>query len=716
MKGVGRSMSGGDFAARRVVLAVVIVLSGLAPGAGAADIVWPSKRALYAQRPERTKIASELLRARELLDRRVSRADMQSALPGLRFQADTVELDARLWRLTPDVLARIRALGFEVRQASVGSAQVALDGPLDALEQLAALPEVSTIHPRYAPRRRTGSVEDEADATTGALAARAAFGVDGSGVDVGILSDSFNDFIGGTISGSGCDRVLTGSSSQRSGDLPATVTVIDSEPGGGTDEGAAMAELVHDLAPGAGISFRAAVIDESDFADGIDQLRACGAGVIVDDTIFVAEPMFQDGFVAQAAARALATGIPVFSAAGNESTFGIEQTFVDPDPASDDGDYPTGADFNDFGAGNKFAAITIPAGCGIEVVLQWNEPFSGTLGPGASTDLDLYLYSGTSAASATSQLLAYSADSQGCSMPGGGSGGDPLEVLQYLNSYPEAHTVYLAIDHSCGSGSPLFRVATFPVHCSFPGGYVLDASIFHGPELYGHAAADGVVAVGAVDYRELDSGGTFEGAPGQIDVEPFSTLGGDLPFFFDASGAPLPDAPAYRFKPEIAAPDGTSTTFFGSRIGNPHPNFFGTSAAVAHAAAVAALIRQREPLLSPADLRDVLMASARDIGVAGVDPLAGAGAVDAEAAVASAIVPTATTTPTPPPSSTTTPIPLAGDCDGDGHVSIADLIRGVRIALGDAPLADCPSFDQNRDGQVTIDEIVQAVDVALGLA
>ena len=109
--------------------------------------------------------------------------------------------------------------------------------------------------------------------------------------------------------------------------------------------------------------------------------------------------MFQDGFVAQAAARALAVDVPVLSAAGNEAQFGVEQTFVDPDPTSEQADFPTGVDFNDFGGGNKFARITIPAGCGVDIVLQWNEPFSGTLGPGASTDLDLYLYAAASASS-----------------------------------------------------------------------------------------------------------------------------------------------------------------------------------------------------------------------------------------------------------------------------------------------------------------------------
>lgn len=54
-----------------------------------------------------------------------------------------------------------------------------------------------------------------------------------------------------------------------------------------------------------------------------------------------------------------------------------------------------------------------------------------------------------------------------------------------------------------------------------------------------------------------------------------------------------------------------------------------------------------------------------------------------------------------------------GDCDGDGTVSIANLIVAVNIALGSAPLADCPAVDSNGDGQVGVAELVQAVNAAL---
>lgn len=54
-----------------------------------------------------------------------------------------------------------------------------------------------------------------------------------------------------------------------------------------------------------------------------------------------------------------------------------------------------------------------------------------------------------------------------------------------------------------------------------------------------------------------------------------------------------------------------------------------------------------------------------------------------------------------------------GDCNGDGQVTVDELIVGVNIALGEASVEQCAAFDANGDGQVTVDEIVGAVSVAL---
>lgn len=79
---------------------------------------------------------------------------------------------------------------------------------------------------------------------------------------------------------------------------------------------------------------------------------------------------------------------------------------------------------------------------------------------------------------------------------------------------------------------------------------------------------------------------------------------------------------------------------------------------------------------------------------------------------------TATTSPTPTATDTPTPIPTptppcSGDCNGDGEVTVDELIVLVNIALGTQPAAACPPGDRDGDGSVTIDEIVLAVRLAL---
>ncbi|MFN8645037.1 MAG: hypothetical protein U0802_26440, partial [Candidatus Binatia bacterium] len=55
-----------------------------------------------------------------------------------------------------------------------------------------------------------------------------------------------------------------------------------------------------------------------------------------------------------------------------------------------------------------------------------------------------------------------------------------------------------------------------------------------------------------------------------------------------------------------------------------------------------------------------------------------------------------------------------GDCDGDGEVGINEAIRGVNIALGNAPVGECNQFDVNGDGAVSVNELIAAVANVLG--
>lgn len=54
-----------------------------------------------------------------------------------------------------------------------------------------------------------------------------------------------------------------------------------------------------------------------------------------------------------------------------------------------------------------------------------------------------------------------------------------------------------------------------------------------------------------------------------------------------------------------------------------------------------------------------------------------------------------------------------GDCGGRGSVGVGDLVRGVNIALGNAPASSCAALDANANGAVSINELLAAVGNAL---
>ncbi len=155
--------------------------------------------------------------------------------------------------------------------------------------------------------------------------------------------------------------------------------------------------------------------------------------------------------------------------------------------------------------------------------------------------------------------------------------------------------------------------------------------------VYGHANANGAEAVGAAFYQDTPEFGV---APPLL--ESFSSAG-LTPILFDTAGNPTFEL---RAKPEIVAPDGTNTTFFGGSDveGDGFPNFFGTSAAAPHAAAVGALMLDANAGLSPSGIYTVLENTAIDmndpltIGFdVGFDDASGFGLIQADVAVEAAI-------------------------------------------------------------------------------
>src|SRR5205814_401625 len=84
-----------------------------------------------------------------------------------------------------------------------------------------------------APVGQTGAVESQGDAAIQASTARSTFNVDGTGITVGVISDSYNS-------------LGTAAADVASGDLPTNVQVLQDDVGQ-TDEGRAMLQIVHDV-------------------------------------------------------------------------------------------------------------------------------------------------------------------------------------------------------------------------------------------------------------------------------------------------------------------------------------------------------------------------------------------------------------------------------------------------------------------------------------
>ncbi len=240
-------------------------------------------------------------------------------------------------------------VGLGLQRASVYANDVGGWLPVTQLEAATAREEVHSIRAAM-PRARAGAVTSQGDYAQRSDVIRPTYStLTGTGVTVGVLSDSYNCyavFAADGVKASGADGYasngfLTSAATDIStGDLPSSVNVLEEAtcmqtvtqytgypsqlPYG--DEGRAMLHIVHDVAPGASLAFYTATNSEADFANGIAALAAAGATVISDDIGYFDEPFYQDGIVAQAIDTVEATGVAYFSAAGNEGDVSYENT------------------------------------------------------------------------------------------------------------------------------------------------------------------------------------------------------------------------------------------------------------------------------------------------------------------------------------------------------------------------------------------------------
>jgi hypothetical protein len=435
---------------------------------------------------------------------------------------------------------------------------------------------------------RIGSVTSQGDTTHGAFIARGTFNVDGTGIKIGVLSD-------------GVDSLTV---SQGTGDL-GPVTVLPGQAGFG-DEGTAMLEIIHDLAPGAQLYFATAVNGLPSFAQNIRDLRAAGCDIVLDDVGYFVESPFQDGQTAtvlspnnaglatQAVNDVVVSGALYFSSAANSGNLndGTSGTW--------EGDFADGGtlglvpggkvhDFDPTAAVAQYDTIT---GDGFFTNFHWSDPLGAS-----NNDYDLFILSpdGTT-------VIGSSTNIQNGTQ-------DPYEAVFFA---PNGYRVVIL--QKTGAANRFLHLSTNR------GELALSTQ----GETHGHNAASGAYGVAAVcavcvypaafdssnQVETFSSDGPrrilFNGDGSQITPGNVSSTGGTL-----------------LQQPSITAADGTSV----SGAGGFPTLFYGTSASAPHAAAIAALIKSANPALTQAQIKTALTSTAIDIEAPGFDRDSGAGIV-----------------------------------------------------------------------------------------
>ncbi len=177
-------------------------------------------------------------------------------------------------------LSALRGAGARIVSASAETGTATLAVSPSRLPEVAAVPGVRAVWQVRAPIAFTpegqcegGGAISEGLAQLQVDDARAAFELRGKGQTIGVLSDSYDS--AETDPTEAPDDVL-------SGDLPGPagtcseqqlpVRVLAEGPADGSDEGRAMLQIVHDLAPHANLAFATAFKSEESFAENIEAL------------------------------------------------------------------------------------------------------------------------------------------------------------------------------------------------------------------------------------------------------------------------------------------------------------------------------------------------------------------------------------------------------------------------------------------------------------
>ena len=493
--------------------------------------------------------------------------DIQSNFFVRDKQQKLVQVYLKLKSTDQAELEELRQLGAEIEIVNSKLSKIQAWVDISAINNLLSLDNVISVKaPKYATAR-TGQVNTQGDAILRANQLRS-LGFRGQGIRVGVVSDGSNSWTSARDSGDlPANLTRYGSCTTRERDAENCLSAIS------CNEGTAMAEIIHDLAPDAQLAV-AAVSTSLEFIQQINQLaNTFKADIIVDDLGFFSEPYFEDGDLADAV-KALPSSVLFISSAGNSgnSHYEAEYNFVNSAGLR-------AHNFSTSGAADDRLNFIVPARGFVVPILQWNDRFNAP-----ANDYNLYIVNQTT-------RIGVSTDDQ--SQPGA----SPIEAVCAYNPSSTDVINFALIDRFAGSSKRLemFFLGSPAIEHNNPAG-----------SIFGHAGVQRALAVGTINAGEV----------GNDEIASYSSRGPsriDFPSRED------------RAKPDLIGIDGVNVSGAG---GFPTP-FFGTSAAAPHVAAVAAQLMSVSKRITALNVREALSKGSVDLGSPGRDSIYGDGRVNA---------------------------------------------------------------------------------------
>jgi len=534
-----------------------------------------------------------------------------------------------------EVVEALEASGVRIEIPDPAERRIQARVAAARLLRIAELPFVTFVRlPNYAVHR-AGAFTTEGDEILKADQVRDKLDVDGAGVRVAVISDGLKGVFAGsctTCGGAGGGPIASGDLPDASGTRTAAGVLTSSSGGitgrsfqadsdleglpsgqcafdGAGAEGTALLEIVHDLAPGAQLSFANADTDLA-FNQAVSAMAAAN-DVVVDDLGFFGMPSDGTSTISSNTAAALnndSNPIRAYVTSngnsadehyyGTYSDSGVDGTSVSgiATPGHLHRFQKSGDTTDVLGLGAQpYNVVALPTNGEIVIFLTWDDPTGGS-----RNNYDLYLVQ-----EGTGRVVARSVDTQSGSQ-------DPVEALDYVNAgaRDRFHIVVQNVQDQAQARN--LNLFSFQPECASDGPLLLAAG-HHERHNYNTAtrsmAAQGdaggspvsVISVGAICSASPAAQGVFNGSLAP-DESCKDTKHSTIEFF--SSLGPTLDG---RTKPDVSGIDGVSVSGAGS-----FPKlFFGTSAAGPHLAATAALVLESAPCLLDAGTGALSPASAR---------------------------------------------------------------------------------------------------------